>query len=87
MTWQINWDDRARRELRSLDKPIQKRILEYLRSRVSANPLSFGKELVGNKAGLRSYRVESYRIICQIQDEKLTIFVIAVGHRKDIYDG
>ncbi len=87
MTWQINWDDRARKELRSLDKPIQKRILEYLRNRVSSNPLSFGKELVGNKAGLRSYRVESYRIICQIQDEKLTIFVIAVGHRKDIYDG
>lgn len=87
MTWQINWDDRARKELRSLDKPIQKRILEYLRSRVSSCPLSFGKELVGNKAGLRSYRVESYRIICQIQDEKLTILVIAVGHRKDIYDG
>lgn len=87
MTWQINWDDRARKELRSLDKPIQKKILDYLRSRVSSNPLSFGKELVGNKAGLRSYRVESYRIICQIQDEKLTILVIAVGHRKDIYDG
>jgi len=50
-----------------------------------SNPLSFGKELVGNKAGLRSYRVESYRIICQIQDEKLTILVVAVGHRKDIY--
>jgi mRNA interferase RelE/StbE len=87
LTWQINWDDRARKELRSLDKPIQKKILDYLRSRVSSNPLSFGKELVGNKAGLRSYRVESYRIICQIQDEKLTILVIAVGHRKDIYDG
>ena len=85
MTWQINWDDRARKELRSLDKQIQKRILEYLRNRVSSNPLSFGKELVGNKAGLRSYRVESYRIICQIQDEKLTILVVAVGHRKDIY--
>jgi mRNA interferase RelE/StbE len=85
LTWQINWDDRARKELRSLDKPIQKRIFEYLRDRVSINPLSFGKELVGNKAGLRSYRVESYRIICQIQDEKLTILVVAVGHRKDIY--
>lgn len=85
MTWQINWDDRSRKELRSLDKPIQKRIFEYLRDRVSINPLSFGKELVGNKSGLRSYRVESYRIICQIQDEKLTILVVAVGHRKDIY--
>jgi mRNA interferase RelE/StbE len=87
LTWQINWDDRARKELRSLDKPIQKKILEYLRSRVSTNPLSFGKELLGNKAGLRSYRIESYRIICQIQDESLTILVVAVGHRKDIYDG
>jgi mRNA interferase RelE/StbE len=85
LTWQINWDDKARKNLRSLDKPVQKRILEYLHNRISLYPLSFGKELVGNKAGLRSYRVESYRIICQIQDEKLTILVVAVGHRKDIY--
>ena len=86
MIWHIEWDDRARKELRSLDRQIQKRILDYLRERVSTNPLNFGKELVGDKTGLRRYRVDSYRIICQLQDQKLKVFVVSVGHRKDIYD-
>lgn len=86
MIWQIDWDDRARKELRSLDRQVQKRILDYLRERIVKNPLNFGKELLGDKAGLRGYRVDSYRIICQIQDQKLKVFIVAVGHRKDIYD-
>ena len=86
MIWHIEWDDRARKELRSLDRQIQKRILDYLRERVSISPLNFGKELVGDKTGLRRYRVDSYRIICQLQDQKLKVFVVSVGHRKDIYD-
>ena len=86
MIWHIEWDDRARKELRYLDRQIQKRILDYLRERVSISPLNFGKELVGDKTGLRRYRVDSYRIICQLQDQKLKVFVVSVGHRKDIYD-
>ena len=86
MIWHIEWDDRARKELRSLDRQIQKRILDYLRERVSTNPLNFGKELVGDKTGLRRYRVDAYRIICQLQGQKLKVFVVSVGHRKDIYD-
>ena len=86
MIWHIEWDDRARKELRSLDKQSQKRILDYLRKRLSTKPLHFGKELVGDKMGLRRYRVDAYRIICQLQDQKLTVFVVSVGHRKDIYD-
>lgn len=86
MTWQISWDDRARKELRSLDQFVQKKILKYLRARASKNPRNFGKELSGDKAGLWRYRVESYRIICQLKDSQLVVFIIAVGHRKDIYD-
>ncbi len=85
MNWEINWEKKATKDFLNLDHSVQQKILNYLERRIFANPLSFGKELVGNKAGLRSYRVESYRIICQIQDEKLTILVVAVGHRKDIY--
>ena len=86
MTWQIEWDDRARKELRSLDPSIQRRILTYLRERTTENPHSFGKELGGNKAGLWRYRLENFRIVCQLKEDKLVVFVIAVGHRKEIYD-
>jgi len=86
LTWCIEWDDRARKELRSLDNRIQKRILSYLRERAIENPRNFGKQLSGDKAGLWRYRIEDFRVICRLQDEKLTVLVLAVGHRKEIYD-
>ena len=46
----------------------------------------FGHELVGNKAGLWRYRIENYRVICPLEDHRLVVLVIAVEHRKEIYD-
>lgn len=86
MTWQIEWDERARKELRSLDYQVQKEILLYLRKRVSEDPRIFGRDLVGNRVGLRRYRVGDYRIICRLEDNNLVVLVVAVGHRKEIYD-
>ena len=86
MTWRIEWDNRARKELRNLDPQYQKRILSYLRERVTENPRNFGKQLSGNKSGLWRYRVEDFRVICRLEDHKLTVLVIAVGDRKEIYD-
>lgn len=86
MTWEIEWDERARKELRSLDAGIQRRILSYLRERTTENPRNFGKQLSGDKAGLWRYRIEDFRVICRLHDEKLTVVVVAVGHRKQIYD-
>jgi mRNA interferase RelE/StbE len=88
LTWKIEWDDRARKELRKLDSFVQKEILSYLRLRVMAsnNPRLFGQSLSGNKAGLWRYRVGNYRIICRIEDDTLVVFVIGVGHRKEIYE-
>ena len=86
MTWRIEWDNRARKELRNLDPQYQKRILSYLRERVTENPINFGKQLSGNKSGLWRYRVEDFRVICRLEDDKLTVLVIAVGDRKEIYD-
>lgn len=86
MTWQIEWDDRARKELRSLDFSIQKKILSYLRERATDNPQNFGRSLVGDKSGLWRYRVEDYRIVCRLEENRLVVLVLAVGHRKEIYD-
>jgi mRNA interferase RelE/StbE len=86
LTWEIEWDERARKELRSLDAGVQRRIFSYLRERTTENPRNFGKQLSGNMAGLWRYRIEDFRVICRLQDEKLTVVVVAVGHRKEIYD-
>ena len=85
--WKIEWDSKALKEAKKLDRDARKKIIEYLEKRVlaSQNPYQFGKPLKGNKAGIWRYRVGNYRILCQIEDRALIVLVIAVGHRKDIY--
>lgn len=86
--WTVEFDERARRELRKLDAEVQREILHYLRERIagSADPRAFGKPLRMNLAGLWRYRVSDYRLICRIEDHRLVVFVIKVGHRRDVYE-
>jgi mRNA interferase RelE/StbE len=87
VTWTVEFDDRARKELRKLDKKLQNDILKYLRERVAvdADPRRFGKPLSYDKHGLWRYRVQDARIVCRIEDNTLFILVVRVGNRKDIY--
>ncbi|HCI69638.1 MAG TPA: type II toxin-antitoxin system mRNA interferase toxin, RelE/StbE family [Balneola sp.] len=88
MIWKVEFDDRARKELRKLDKQTQDRILKWLRSNLATeeDPRRTGKSLKGRMKGLWRYRVGDYRIVSQIQDEQILILVIRIGHRRDIYD-
>ncbi|MBM3573098.1 MAG: type II toxin-antitoxin system mRNA interferase toxin, RelE/StbE family [Alphaproteobacteria bacterium] len=88
MTWRIEWDDRARRELRRLDRRAQQHILTYLRARVGAadNPRSFGKAPRGGLAWLWRYRVGDNRIICRLEDQVCIVLVVGIRHRGNIYD-
>lgn len=88
MTWTVEFDDAAVKELRKLNKQTQRDILRYLRERISTDedPRRFGKPLSRDLAGLWRYRLRDYRIICNIEDNRLVILVLRVGHRKDIYE-
>jgi mRNA interferase RelE/StbE len=85
LAWQIELTGSAEKELAKLDKPVAKRILKFLRERVSVDPRSSGKALKGNHSGLWRYRVGDYRVICEIYDEKISVLVVRVGHRKEVY--
>lgn len=87
MAWTIEWDERALKEFEKVDKSIQKKIRKYLNERVVklGNPRAFGKGLAYDKVGLWRYRVEDYRIVCQIKDEKMFVLVVKVAHRKEVY--
>jgi len=71
----------------SLDRTAQKRILSFLFDRLHASPdpRLLGKMLAGELEGMIRYRVEDYRLICRLEDLTLTILVIEVGHRREIY--
>jgi mRNA interferase RelE/StbE len=87
-TWKVEWDGRARKDLKKLDIPVQREIVAYLRKRIEGcdDPSSFGHPLSGNKAGLWRYRVGDYRLICRFEDHILVVLVVSVGHRKEVYD-
>lgn len=88
MSWTWRIDERAFKELRKLAPSVQRQIITYLDERVTgtAGPRAFGKALKGNLAGLWRYRIADYRVICQIQDDELVVIVVAVGHRRNIYE-
>ena len=79
--------DKAKKQLAKLDDSIKSRILDYMDEVANLeNPRSRGKLLVGNLRGIWCYRVGEYRILCQLKDKELCIFVIDVGYRKEVYD-
>ena len=87
MVWQIEITRTAEKQIQKLDRSIQQSIVRFLRERVKTadNPRQWGKPLHGDKGGLWRYRVGDYRLICDIQDERITVLVLRVGHRKDVY--
>jgi mRNA interferase RelE/StbE len=86
--WTIEFDERAQRDLAKLDKPTAKRIRHFLEDRVapSVDPRVFGHGLQHELSGLWRYRVGDYRILCQIQDDKLIVLVVEIGHRSSVYE-
>ena len=79
--------DKARKEFLKLDKPIQKQIQTFIvKLQGLEDPRSSGKALAGNLAGRCRYRVGDYRLVCEIDDEKIIITILRIGHRKNIYD-
>ncbi len=86
--WRVEFDDRARRELRKLDPDAQQKILRYLRERIagSSDPRQFGKPLRMNLAGLWRYRIGDYRLICRLEENRLIVLVLQIGHRREVYE-
>jgi mRNA interferase RelE/StbE len=87
LTWTVEFDDRARKELRKLNQGLQQDILRYLRERIATkdDPKRFGKPLAYDKHGLWRYRVQDARLICRLFEDDLLVLVLKVGHRKDVY--
>lgn len=88
MAWQIELSPGADKALSKLGIDTQKRIVRFLRERVAnmEDPRTTGKALVGpTLAGIWRYRFGDYRILCRIEDEKICIIVIEIGHRREVY--
>jgi len=88
LAWTIEFEEAAKKELAKLDKTVALRILKFLSGRVSPldDARSIGEALKGSALGeFWRYRVGDYRIICRIVDARITVIVIRIGNRRDVY--
>ena len=89
MAWKVELSEETSRQLDKLDPQIARRILKFLHERVARldNPRSIGEALRGSNLGeFWKYRVGDYRLICSIEDKRILILVLRVGHRRDVYE-
>ena len=86
MAWTIKVSKRADKQLRKLNRQVADRITKYIKDiSLLDDPRLKGKGLTGNLRGLWRYRVENYRIICDIIDNELVILVLNAEHKNKVY--
>lgn len=83
MKYEILIKTPAKKQIDKLDKTIKLRIRKAL-NRISQTPY-IGKPLRGNLVDCWSYRVGNWRIIYEVHEDTVTVIVIGVGHRREIY--
>lgn len=83
----VNYTPQAFKALKKLDRPTRTLILNWIEKNLICceNPRQHGKALTANRSGQWRYRVGDYRIIAEIEDEKIIILILTVGHRREIY--
>ncbi len=87
MSYQVLYSDQAVRQLKKLDKSIQRFILSWISKNLNgcSDPRQHGKGLTANRSGQWRYRIGDYRLICEINDNELVILALTIGHRREIY--
>ena len=88
MNYKVVFSERAKKQLKKLDKQVSALIIGWLEKNIkgSTNPRVNGKGLVENKSGQWRYRIGNYRVICEILDNEVVVLVLEVGHRREIYN-
>lgn len=87
MTWKIEFERAAAKEFRKLNHQTQRRIRDFFQQRVlaSEDPRALGKALKGMQSKFWRYRIGPYRVIASIQDDRMVILLLRIGHRRAVY--
>ena len=88
MAWKVELSLQADRELAKLDPQHARRIVRFLSERLAKldNPRRIGQALKGSHLEeFWKYRVGDFRLICKIEDNRLLVLVLRIGHRREIY--
>lgn len=85
--FRVEFTEKALKALKKLDRYTALLITAWIRKNLEGctNPRQHGKGLVGDKSGQWRYRVGDYRLLAEIQDDRIVILILNVGHRREIY--
>jgi len=85
VTYRVEWSELAIKQLDKIDRDVARAIVRFMAERIDGqpNPRQIGKPLHGEK--LWRYRVADYRVLCHIDDGVLTVLVVQLGHRREVY--
>lgn len=87
MGYQVVYTKKAIKSFKKIDRTQQKMITSWIEKNLvgTDDPKKSGKALKGNLKAYWRYRIGSYRILADIDDEQIKIIIFNIGHRKDIY--
>jgi len=88
MKYKVETTTRFEKEFKKLDRYTQRMIKSWITNHLIGceNPRASGKALTANHKGHWRYRIGDYRMICEINDDKLVILALTIGHRRSIYE-
>ena len=88
MTYNVVTTPRFDKEFKKLDNYTKRMIKAWIDKNLigCTDPRQQGKGLTANRSGQWRYRIGDYRLICLIEDDKLIITALNIGHRRDVYD-
>lgn len=79
-------DTVTKKDIPSLPASAKNMIKKAIEERLMVDPVSFGKPLRYSLKGHRRLRVSDYRVVYRIEPTRHTVVIIAIKHRKDVYE-
>jgi mRNA interferase RelE/StbE len=83
MTWSIIYHHAVEEDLESIGPSAARRVIRTIHEKLAYDPLKFGAPLSGNLTKFRKLRVGDYRVVYQVREKMIVVYVLAVGPRRD----
>jgi mRNA interferase RelE/StbE len=84
VTYTIEWARRTQKQLEKLERTVQKRVVLAV-LRLAEDPRPHGARCLVGRPGEYRVRVGDYRVVYEIQDDRLVILVVTAAHRREVY--
>ena len=86
MSYEVETTPRFDKEFKKLDRYTQRMLASWINKNLVGceDPRTHGKGLTSNRSGQWRYRIGDYRMICLIEDDRLVILALTIGHRREV---